>query len=199
MRNGWWQTLLGALAMTVYMIVGPVPGIPTAAAMHTGWVVVPEQSRVLFDYRRNGRKAEGQFVRFAGSGVFDLDAPGDATLELRIESISIDLNNTLASAFATSAEWFDSANFPFVIYRLMALTPEGGNDYHAVGELTIRGRARPIETTITLEVGNDGAHVSGILSLDRTDYWLGVGPSALFVDIGPEVAVRFELTARPVH
>ena len=129
----------------------------------------------------------------------DRDAPGDATLELRIESRSIDLDDTMASAFATSAEWFDSANHPQVIYRLLKLTPEGGDSYHAIGELTIRGRTRPIETTIVLDIGADEAHASGSLVLDRKDYWLGIGPSALFVDIGREVAVRFKLTAHSTH
>jgi polyisoprenoid-binding protein YceI len=170
-----------------------------AVAADLEWAVVPEQSRVLFDYRRNDQPAVGHFARFAGGGVFDRDAPGEATLELRIESASIDLDNAMASAFATSAEWFDSANHPLVVYRLLKLTPESGDDYHATGTLTIRGRTRPIETTITLEIGDDEAHAAGSLRLDRKDYWLGVGPSALFVDIGREVAVRFDLIARPVR
>ena len=170
-----------------------------AAASGLEWTVVPEQSQVLFDYQRNGQPAVGHFAVFEGEGVFDRDAPGDATLELRIESASIDLYDTLASAFATSAEWFDSRNHPLVVYRLQQLTHESGNDYHATGTLTIRGRTRPIETTITIEIGDDVAHAAGSLRLDRMDYWLGIGISALFVKIGREVAVRFDLTARPVR
>ena len=105
------------------------------------------------------------------------------------------------------AEWFDSANHPQVIYRLMMLTPESGNSYHAVGELMIRGRTRPIESTIILDFSapdgsgdaSDVAHASGSLVMDRKDYRLGVGPMALFVKIGREVTVRFELTAHPVR
>ena len=141
-----------------------------ALASGLEWTVVPEQSRVLFDYRRNDQPAVGHFARFSGGGVFDRDAPGEATLELRIESASIDLGEPLASAFATSAEWFDSRNHPQVIYRLLKLTLESGNDYHATGTLTIRGRTRPIETTITIEIGDDEAHASGSLRLNRKDY-----------------------------
>jgi polyisoprenoid-binding protein YceI len=191
MRNGWRQASIGVL-------LAALTTAPTAAPA-MDWTVVPEQSQVLFDYRRNDQPAVGNFAEFAGGGVFDRDAPGDATLELRIESASIDLDDALASAFATSAEWFDSRNHPLVVYRLLKLTPEGGDDYHATGTLTIRGRTRPIETTITLEIEDGEAHASGSLRLDRKDYWLGVGPSALFVDIGREVAVRFDLTARPVR
>ena len=185
----WRQTAISILTMTMVLAPNVAPALD--------WSVQPEKSRVLFDYLRNGQPAEGRFTIFTGGGMFDRNAPGDATLELRIESRSIDLDDSMASAFATSAEWFDSDNHPQVIYRLLKLTPEGGDRYHAIGELTIRGRTRPIETTITLDIGADEAHASGSLILDRKDYWLGIGPTALFVDIGREVAVRFDLTAHP--
>ena len=201
MRPVWRQAPIGALATALGIAFGIALIIVPATARAMVWTVAPEQSRVLFEYQRNSQPAEGRFTEFAGKGMFDPDAPGDATLELRIESASIDLDDALASAFATSAEWFDSANHPLVVYRLLKLTPEGGDSYHAVGELTIRGRTRPIESTITLEIGdgNRAAHASGSLWMDRRDYLLGVGPSALFVDIGREVAVHFDLTAHPAR
>jgi polyisoprenoid-binding protein YceI len=189
------QAFIGVLATFLGMALGMAP--TTAEAMT--WIVEPEQSRILFDYERNHQLAEGRFAVFTGSGQFDRDAPGDATLELRIDSASIDLDDRLASAFATSAEWFDTANHRHVIYRLIQLTPEGGDSYHAIGELTIRGRTRPIETTITLDIGANDAHARGSLRMNRRDFLLGVGPSAMFVEIGAEVAVRFELTAHPAR
>jgi polyisoprenoid-binding protein YceI len=187
------------MRLTALALAGLISLSLTASASAMEWTVAPDQSSILFDYERNRQQAEGNFTVFAGKGLFDRAAPDDATLELRIESASIDLKDTLSSAFATSAEWFDSRNYRQVIYRLIKLTPEGGDSYHAVGELTIRGRTRPIETTIILDIGADEAHASGSLRINRKDYLLGVGPSALFVDIGAEVVVRFELTAHPVH
>lgn len=181
-----------AIALALAAALGP-----GAAGAPRAWSVAPQESRILFDYQRNGQSAGGEFTRFAGEGVFDRDAPVDATLELRIQSASIDLNDALASAFATSAEWFDSMTHPELVYRLRHLTPQGGDRYRADGELTIRGRTMPISTTITLDIGSDSAFAAGTLQIDRTDFRLGVGPSALFVNIGPEVEVRFELTAQP--
>ncbi len=40
-----------------------------AAAPAVDWTVAPERSRVLFDYRRNGQPAEGQFAVFAGNAT----------------------------------------------------------------------------------------------------------------------------------
>ncbi len=201
MRNGWRPALLGILGMAIYMIAGSVLGTPNAAIAITTtaqWVIVPEQSRVLLDYERDGQWAEGEFARFEGTGAFDPGAPNDANLDLRVESASIDLNDNLANALMTSAEWFDCDNFPLMTYRLMSLTPEGGNNYRAVGEVSIRGRTQPIETTVIVEIGSGDIEISGTLNLNRKDFRLGTGFSSLFLDIGREVAVRFELTARPL-
>ncbi len=158
---------------------------------------MPERSRIGFEYLRNGQPARGIFARFDGEGLFSSAEPEAATLELRIESASIDLDDGLASAFATSAEWFDAATHPLVTYRLTALRPLDGDRFRALGDLTIRGRTRAVRTEITLTIDGTEARAEGVLELDRRDYGLGVGPSALFVEIGGAVAVRFDLTAIP--
>ncbi|MDH3667328.1 MAG: YceI family protein [Paracoccaceae bacterium] len=185
----WRQAGIGALAAVLALF----PGL--AVAME--WALVPERSRIGFEYLQNGQRARGIFARYHGEGLFSPEAPEAATLELRIESASIDLDDNLASAFATSAEWFDAATHPLVTYRLTSLSPLGGDRFHAIGDLTIRGRTRAVRTEITLMIDGAKARAEGVLELDRRDFGLGVGPSALFVEIGRAVAVRFDLTAMP--
>ena len=50
-----------------------------------------------------------------------------------------------------------------------------------------------------IEIGEGNAKASGTLTIVRGDYLLGIGPSAAFVEIGPDVAVRFDLTARKTN
>ncbi len=184
------------LALSMALGLG-LAATPLAAA--TEWSVDPSQSRILFEYQADGNPAEGHFTAFAGTGRFDPAAPGEARLEFRIESASIDLDDRKAEAFATSAEWFDSESHPHIVYRLNGLTPLEGNRYRAEGELSIRGRTRPVTTTLELEIDEGEARAAGTLRVDRTKYMLGVGPISLFVEIGREVAVRFELVAHPVR
>lgn len=184
------------LALSAALAVG-LAAAPLAAA--TEWAVDPSESRILFEYEADGKPTEGHFTEFAGTGRFDPAAPGEARLEVRIESASIDLGDAKAEAFATSAEWFDSENHPHIVYRLVGLTPLEGNRYRAEGELSIRGRTRPVTTTVELEIDEREARAAGTLRIDRTKYMLGVGPISLFVEIGREVAVRFELVAHPAR
>ncbi len=185
------STGLVAVLTFALALLGPLP----AHANH--WRVVPEQSEIRFLYQRNGQPAEGRFRRFRGIGHFDRSDPGAATFDFHVESASIDLGRPAESAFATSAEWFDAKNHPEVVYRLLRLTPEGGERYRAEGELTIRGHTRPVVTTVALKIGDGWATAAGRLTVDRKDFGLGYGPSALFVKIGREVTVEFRLCARP--
>ena len=82
MNAAWRQTGIGAAAAVLLLVPGSV------GAME--WALVPERSRIGFEYLRNGEAAAGVFERFQGEGAFSLDAPGDAHLELRIESASIE-------------------------------------------------------------------------------------------------------------
>ncbi|MEM6906050.1 MAG: YceI family protein [Pseudomonadota bacterium] len=169
---------------------------PTLSAAKE-WRVDPARSEILFTYQRAGQDDQGKFHRFSGEGTFDPGAPESSVLELRIDSGSIDLNDRLASAFATSAEWFDSKNHPNVVYRLTGLTQTGPEAYTAAGDLTIRGETKPIEVPLALRFTGGVAEADGTLTIDRRAYLLGVGPSAAFVTIGPQVIVEFRLTATP--
>jgi len=159
------------------------------------WRVDPERSSIGFEYLRAGLPAKGIFHRFRGKGVFDRADPSSARLTLIIDSSSIDLFDALASAFATSAEWFDSKNHREMTYHLTRLMPLDDDHYDALGDLTIRGKTRPIRTEITLSIHDSQAEATGGLNVVRDDYLLGYGPSAAFVEIGQEVTVRFNLVA----
>ncbi|MEM7497440.1 MAG: YceI family protein [Pseudomonadota bacterium] len=163
----------------------------------TNWVVDWAASNVGFEYEKDGAPTEGVFREFTGSGSFDPATPDAARFEIRIKSASIDLHNFLASGFATSAEWFDSKNHPDVVYVLTDLKPLGEGRYAASGSISIRGRTKRLNSEIALTIYESDARASGVLTIRRTDFLLGVGPSAALVEIGPDVLVRFSLVARP--
>lgn len=177
-------------AALVLLALAPV------SAWASAWTTDPVASAITFRYILNGEAREGVFHKFQASGAFDQDAPEAADLDLRVQTRSIDLNNTLASAYATSAEWFDSKNHPDVQFRLAKLTHLGGSRYLAEGPLTIRGAMKPTSLELTLTFENGVARARGTLTIARRDFWLGYGPSMAVVDVGPDVAVDFDLSAR---
>lgn len=167
------------------------------AAFAADWNIDREQSKIEFEYLRAGAPTKGIFAKFSGYGTFDPANPSAARMSLSIDTTSIDLYDAMASAFATSAEWFDSKNHPKVEYQLTGLEPLGDDVYRATGTLSMRGESKPIIADIKLVVGEKSAEAEGRLEIVRSDYLLGVGPSAAFVEIGPNVVVSFDLLARP--
>ncbi|MEM7190188.1 MAG: YceI family protein [Pseudomonadota bacterium] len=168
-----------------------------AQAADRTWVVDAAQSTIGFQYLRDGDAAEGVFSEFSGAGQFDPADPGKAVLSIMVETKSIDLYDGLVTAFATSAEWFDSKNHPKLIYTLHQLTQISGDRYEALGAIEIRGQVKVLRSEIVLQIGEAMAVAIGQLELDRTDYLLGVGPMAAFVEIGEKVAVDFQIVATP--
>lgn len=169
---------------------------PAAAAE---WRVLQDRSSIRFDYTRDGTPATGEFTRLTGEATMSRNAPESAQLVLKIDTESINLYEDFATAFATSAEWFDSRNHRFVTYSLRTLKPREDGRYDAFGDLTLRGETKPIKAIVSLEIGDNDVRAQGTLSIQRRDYLLGVGPSAVFVEIGPEVQVTFDLRATPAN
>ncbi|MEM6677484.1 MAG: YceI family protein [Pseudomonadota bacterium] len=186
----------GLLPAALLLGLVTVAGAPPAHA--ADWIADPEASRLSFIFERFGKPAEGRFDRFEGEGRFEPTDPGSAALELRIETGSIVLGNALESAFATSAEWFDSRNHPVATYRLIGLTPLGEDRYTASGTLEIKGRRLFLEAPLRLERDGDRARATGSLEIERGRYRLGEGPISALIDIGTRVTVRFELIARVI-
>lgn len=181
------RTLAAAAAMATCL------ALPAPAAE---WAVVPEQSTIAFDYLRAGTPDAGRFTEFSGGGTMDPAEPGAARLSIAIESASIDLGDPVWSGFATSAEWFDSATWPEVVYTLLRLDVQPDGSFLALGDVTIRGETETLTAPVTLVFEDGIARARGTVTVNRRDFLLGVGPSELFTDIGPEVSVRFDLHAR---
>jgi polyisoprenoid-binding protein YceI len=175
-------------------LVVPLWAAPLGAA---DWTIVPEGSGIEFTYTLNETPGRGTFRSFSGTGRFDEEMPEAATLDLTIETASVDLGNAIVNALATSAEGFDSANHPEAVYRLTTLEPEGDGRFLARGEVRIKGVTAALAVPIMLEIGTDAARAEGRIELDRRRFGLGVGPFASLVDLAPMVGVHFVLTARP--
>lgn len=161
------------------------------------WAVVPDASTIAFTFVLNGAPGQGAFRNMSGEGVFNEADPAATRFELRIPTGSLDLGNPLYSAFAQSADWFDTATHPEAVYRLARLTPLPDGRWEALGDITVKGKLVILRTPLQLEIGTDAARARGALVFDRRAVGVGVGPSALFVTLDQDVTVTFDLVARP--
>ena len=161
------------------------------------WEVDPDASEIRFDYTVDGKPFAGRFARVSGAGRFEPAAPERTRLDLRIAVESLELGNPLETAFALSSGWFDAKAHPTATYRLARLTPLGGGRWEALGDVTIKDRTVIVRTPLALEIAEDRAEAVGTVAFDRLEFGLGGGIGELFVEIGREVSVSFDLVARP--
>ncbi len=168
---------------------------PAAAAPAT-WRIDPAASVVRFELTVNGAPREGRFADVSGVALFDPEDLSSARLTLDIDVGSLDLGDPLESGFALGADWFDAKNHPVARYRLARLGGREDDTFEALGDLAIKGTLKVIRTPVTVTFAGDAARATGSLTFDRRDFGVGVGPSALFVSVGAETSVSFEIVAR---
>lgn len=163
------------------------------------WAVDPAASSLGVRYVINGKVTPGHFAKFSGEATFDEAALEAAEMALNVETGSVDVGDPFGTTFVKSVDWFDVENHPKATYVLQALRHIEGDRYRAEGLLTIRGKTNPVAGDMVVAINGDTARAVGETSFNRKEFRIGIGFSTLFVEIGPDVTVLFDLTARPVE
>ena len=166
------------------------------ATGQTGWTVDPAASSITFRYAFSGDPQEGRFTEVSGTGRFDAARPEATRFTLTIPVRSLDLGNWLVTGFALGPDWFGAAAYPEARYQLTRLSVGADGTATAVGDLTIKGHRETIAVPLALAIGAEEARASGSLAFDPRSFGVGVGPSAVLVNIGDTVAVSFDILAR---
>lgn len=161
------------------------------------WVIDQAGSNLGVRYVVDDKVENGAFEEFSGTATFDPTALEDADLTFDVVTESVDVGDPFGTTFVKSVDWFDVEAYPKATYVLDRLELIEGDKYRAFGTLTLRGATNPVEGEMTVTITDTEARAVGETTFDRTEFKVGIGFSALFVEIGPEVKVLFDLTARP--
>ena len=170
-----------------------------AGAEARNWIIDETGSDLGVQYLVDDKVENGLFEAFSGTATFDPTALEDADLTFDVVTESIDVGDPFGTTFVKSIDWFDVEDHPKATYVLDRLELIEGNKYRAFGMLTLRGKTNPVEGEMTVTITDTEARAVGQTTFDRTEFNVGIGFSALFVEIGPEVKVLFDLTARPAQ
>ncbi len=173
--------------------------VSSAIAEAAVWRIEPDASTIKITFDVDNAPREGTFETFRGEALFDPAALEKAELRFEIETASIDLDEPFATDFVKSIDWLFVEEHPTAVYVLQRLERIEGDRFRAIGLMTLRGRTHPVTGELTLAFGADDASAAGQAGFDRKDFNVGVGFSTLFVEIGPEIGVSFDLKATRVE
>jgi polyisoprenoid-binding protein YceI len=147
----------------------PAPGTFTLDAAHTNVGFVAKHMMVA--------KVRGHFPEVEGTVVL-ADDPTRSTIEVTMKTASVNTGAADRDQHLRSADFFDVEKFPEMTFRSTSIRHLGGSEFTVIGDLTIRGTAKPVELTVTFEGagvnpwGQEVAGVSARTEVDREQWGL---------------------------
>jgi len=124
-------------------------GLAAAAAAPVTYNVDPNHTYPSFEADHMGGLStwRGKFNKSSGTVVLDVEAK-TGTVEIVIETASIDFGHDKMNEHAMSADMFDVEKFPTAVYKGKLTDFDDGKPGKVVGTLTLKGVTKPL----TLEI-----------------------------------------------
>jgi len=166
------------------------------------WIIDPAHSAAQFRVRHLMiSNVQGEFGKLSGKILFDGKNYATVKAEAAIEVASINTREPKRDEHLRSADFFDAAAYPKIVFVSKRVENINGNRFDLVGDLTIRG----VTKLITLKVesspiikGMSGESRIGVhaeTKLDRQDYGVkwNRAMDAGGVVVGNEVQITLDL------
>lgn len=143
--------------------------------------------------------SQGEFLNFDGGFVFDRTRPENSSVEVTIQTSSIDMDHEKWDQHMKSADFFDVENHPTMHFKSTAIEIEGEKAAKIIGDLTILNVTKPITLDVTYNKSGkhpfSGKYVSGFSAtgvVKRSEYGMTYGLPMLGDDISLRIEVEGE-------
>ena len=113
------------------------------------FVIDKGHSEVGFQIRHMMSKVRGRFTDFEGRILADRAKPEASSVELTIQSTSIDTANPNRDKDLRGADFFDVEKHPTITFKSTRITPKGKDSYDVTGTLTIRGVSKEVTLPVS--------------------------------------------------
>jgi polyisoprenoid-binding protein YceI len=174
------------------------------AELSGSYTIDPAHSRIGFVARHAMiTKVRGSFDEFEGSGVFDATDPQNSSLNLTIQTKSIDTRNADRDNHLRSNDFFDMEEYPEITFASTNVEAADSTHFNVTGDLTIKGITKSL--TVPLEFtggavdpfGNHRIGLEGAVEINRKDW--GVNWNAMLeaggMLVSEKVTLEFEVSA----
>lgn len=166
------------------------------------WQIDPAHSAAHFSVRHMMiSNVRGEFSKLSGQAVIDPADLTKSTVEVSIETASINTREPQRDEHLRSADFLDVANHPAMTFRSKRIEPVKSNHFELTGNLTIRGITK--EVTFDVEPptpamkdpwGNVRTGITATAKIRRKDF--GLVWNALVegggVMVGDEISITLD-------
>ncbi len=114
----------------------------------------PDHATLLFKINHLGFSSFiGRFNDFDAALDFDPENIGNSSLEVIVDTASIDINNPEFAEELRGASWFNTEAFPQAVFRTTSLIAQNDNNFTFEGDLTLLGTTAPIQIEVDFHGG----------------------------------------------
>jgi polyisoprenoid-binding protein YceI len=191
------RSLLGFFSSALLLI-----GIAAPSQAVDNYAVDPMHSGVNFKISHIGLSwVYGRFNTYSGSFSVDPEDARKCSFELKINTESIDTNNSKRDAHLRSPDFFNVKQFPAIAFESTGVKAIK-DGYEVTGNLTMHGVTKPV--TFALVGGKKAEFPPGVprtgysteLIIKRSDFGVGKEQFANALGEDVHVAISFEGTAK---
>ncbi|HWK89637.1 MAG TPA: YceI family protein [Longimicrobium sp.] len=143
------------------------------------WQIDPAHTEVGFEVKHLMiSRVRGRFGAVSGTIQLDEANLAGSSVEVAIDTGSIDTRSEQRDAHLRSADFFDVERYPQITFRSRSVEQAGKDAYQVVGNLTIRDVTREVVLLVTDEGrgtdpwGGTRAGFSGTVVVDRREFGL---------------------------
>ena len=123
-------------------------------------------------------KVRGNFEKFTGTVSLDEANPAKSSVEIQVETASVNTREAQRDGHLRSPDFFDSEKFPYMTFKSKSVNVTGANTARLVGDLTIKDVTH--EVVLNVEFlgkakspwGTTSAGFSGSAKINRKDWGL---------------------------
>lgn len=184
-----------------HLIIGVLCWFAMGAAQAADrFVIDPEHSNILFWVSHLGyARMIGQFQEFEGEFGIDQENPEKSSVEVTIQTASVDTDHEKRDDHLRSPDFFNSAEFPEMTFNSTQVESTGENTLKVTGDFTLLGTTKPVILDVTVNKvapnplpqsgGVLTAGISGRTTIQRSEF----GMTTFTPDLGDEIEIWLEI------
>lgn len=172
------------------------------------WNLDTSHSEVTFAVRHMMiSTVRGKFNKFSGTIDFNEADPAKSTVDVSIETASIDTRDEKRDGHLKSGDFFDVEKFPALTFKSTRVEKVSDNSGRVYGDLTIRDVTRPVVLDVEYAGqarspwGTTSAGFSATTKINRKDFGLtwnvALETGGVLVGEDISIAIEAELVKQP--
>jgi polyisoprenoid-binding protein YceI len=146
------------VAVFALLALAAVAAAPAVLAADT-YTIDVGHSNVGFTVRHFFSKVPGHFTKYEGTITYDAQDISKSTVNVSIDTASIDTNLPKRDDHLRSADFFDAEKNPKITFVSTKVSSTGKNKAQVDGTLTIRGVSKPV--TLDVDILGSGPDAWG--------------------------------------